>query len=201
MPLLLENAHATALLSRVMNSVKEAVEHLIPNQTPVLTMDQPLSAIAKEIQWLWPDSFSNNKYVIMTGGEVCVCVCGGCGGGGGSSRWDGRESGWMVLGGKVQSQLLQGCWKIFCESMLCCEDKTCPPRYSWSAAYSAAGCLPFLCAVWAWSCCQLRTVTNTEWRLNTRSLNIGLLFLISSSMSFGVCVEFVVVTTIREISD
>ena len=50
MPLLLENAHATALLSRVMNLVKEAVEHLNPNQTPVLTMDQPLSAIAKEIQ-------------------------------------------------------------------------------------------------------------------------------------------------------
>ena len=48
MPLLLENAHATALLSRVMNLVKEAVEHLNPNQTPVLTMDQPLSAIAKE---------------------------------------------------------------------------------------------------------------------------------------------------------
>ena len=58
-----------------MNLVKEAVEHLNPNQTPVLTMDQPLSAIAKEIQWLWPDSFINNKYVIMIGA--------GWGGGGG----------------------------------------------------------------------------------------------------------------------
>ena len=38
MPLLLENSHATALLSRVMNLVKEALEHLNPNQTPVLTM-------------------------------------------------------------------------------------------------------------------------------------------------------------------
>ena len=52
MPLLLENAHATALLSHVMNLVKEAVEHLNPNQTPVLTMDQPLSTIARDIQWL-----------------------------------------------------------------------------------------------------------------------------------------------------
>ena len=49
MPLLIENAHATALLSRVMNLVKKAVERLNPNQTPVLTMDQPLPAIAKEI--------------------------------------------------------------------------------------------------------------------------------------------------------
>ena len=51
---LTENAYATALLNRVMNLVKEAVEHQNPNQTPVLTMDQLLSAIAKEI-WLWPD--------------------------------------------------------------------------------------------------------------------------------------------------
>ena len=32
MPLLLENAHATALLNRIMNLVKEAMEHLNPNQ-------------------------------------------------------------------------------------------------------------------------------------------------------------------------
>ena len=67
MPLLLENSHAAALLNRVVNLVKEALEHLNPNYTPVLTMDQPLPAIAKEIQWLWPDSFSNNKYVIKIG--------------------------------------------------------------------------------------------------------------------------------------
>ena len=67
MPLLLENANVTALLSRVMNVVKESWEHLNPNQTPLLTMDQPLSAIAKEIQWLWPDSFTKNKYLIMIG--------------------------------------------------------------------------------------------------------------------------------------
>ena len=64
-PVLLEISHATALLNRVVNLVKEAVEHLDPNQTPVLTMGHPFSAIAKEIQWQWPDSFSNNKYVIM----------------------------------------------------------------------------------------------------------------------------------------
>ena len=68
MPLLPQNVHAAVLLSRVMNLVSEAVERLNSNQTSVLTMDQPLSAIAKEIQRLWPDSFSNNKYVIMKGG-------------------------------------------------------------------------------------------------------------------------------------
>ena len=153
-------------------------------------MDQPFSAIAKEIQWLWPDSFSNNKYVIMVGWR-----------GGGSSCWDGRESGWTVLCDQVQSQLLEQSCRIFCESILSCAGKTCPPGYSWSAAYSASECLPFLCAVWAWSCCQLQTVANTRWGLNNRSLNIGLLFLISSSVFFGLCVESIVVTTIREMSD
>ena len=71
-------------------------------------MDQPLPAIAKEIQWLWPDSFSNNKYVIKIGER---------GKGRGSSCWDGRENGWMVLGGQVQSQLLEQCCRIFCESI------------------------------------------------------------------------------------
>ena len=38
----------------------------------------------------------------------------GVGGGeGGYSCWDGWESGWMVLGGQVQSQLLQQCCKSF----------------------------------------------------------------------------------------
>ena len=105
MPLLPENAHAIALLSRVTNLVKEAVEHLNSNQTPVLTMDQPLSAIAKEIQRLWPDSFCNNKYVIMMGGG---------GGGGGSSCWDGRESGWIVLNAKCN----HNCWNSVAESFV-----------------------------------------------------------------------------------
>ena len=46
---------------------KEAVERLSPNQIPVLTMDQPHSVIEKEIQWLWPDLFGKNKYVIIMG--------------------------------------------------------------------------------------------------------------------------------------
>ena len=32
----------------------------------------------------------------------------------------------MVLGGQVQSQLLEDCCRIFYESILSCEDKTCP---------------------------------------------------------------------------
>ena len=67
MPPLHENAHTTALLNDVRNFGLEAVEHLNPNQTHALTMDQPILAIAKEIQWLWPGSFGKDKCVIMNG--------------------------------------------------------------------------------------------------------------------------------------
>ena len=42
-----------------MDVIKRAVEHLNPGQAPVLTVDQPLFAIAKIIQW---------KFVVLLGG-------------------------------------------------------------------------------------------------------------------------------------
>ena len=103
MPLLLENAHATALLRRVMNVVNESWEHLNPNQTPVLTMDQPLSAIAKEIQWLWPDSFTKNKYLIMIGG----------GGGGLHVEMAGRVVEWFWV-----AKCNHNCWNSVAKSFV-----------------------------------------------------------------------------------
>ena len=48
--------------------VKSAVEHLNPGQTPVLTFDQPLYAMAKQVQWKWPEDYGEDKFVIMFGG-------------------------------------------------------------------------------------------------------------------------------------
>ena len=39
-----------------------------PKQVPVLAADQPLYALAKEIQWTWPDSHGEDHFVIMFGG-------------------------------------------------------------------------------------------------------------------------------------
>ena len=51
-----------------MNVIKSAVQHINPGQTPVITLDQPLFAIAKQIQWNWPASHGENQFVIMLGG-------------------------------------------------------------------------------------------------------------------------------------
>ena len=68
-------------------------------------MDQPLPAIAKEIQWLWSDSLSNNNIVIMIRwGRVGVFML----------RWPGEwlnGSGWpsaITTAGTVLQNLL---WK------------------------------------------------------------------------------------------
>ena len=38
------------------------------NQVPVVTFDQPLYALAKLIQWHWPNKFKENKFVVIKGG-------------------------------------------------------------------------------------------------------------------------------------
>ena len=40
----------------------KATQHVNPGQVPVLTVDQPLYAIAKAIQWSWPDQYGEGKY-------------------------------------------------------------------------------------------------------------------------------------------
>ena len=41
---------------------------LNPDQTPVVAFDEPLFALAKKVQWTWPQSHGEEKFVIMFGG-------------------------------------------------------------------------------------------------------------------------------------
>jgi hypothetical protein len=68
LPLFRENAHTTCMISHAMEMVRNAVHHLNPDQIPVLVADQPLYAIAKQVQWSWPKTHGEGKFVIMMGG-------------------------------------------------------------------------------------------------------------------------------------
>lgn len=68
MPLLSEPAHTAATLNYAMKLVAKVTQHLHPGQTPVITMDQPLFCIAKEIHWAWPDIFDEDKFIVVMGG-------------------------------------------------------------------------------------------------------------------------------------
>lgn len=50
MPLLRDPAHSVATVRHVMDKVRDAVQFLNPGQVPVLTADQPIYAVAKQIQ-------------------------------------------------------------------------------------------------------------------------------------------------------
>ena len=48
--------------------VNKSVQLLNPGQIPVIACDQPLYAIAKRIQWHWPETHGESKFIIMLGG-------------------------------------------------------------------------------------------------------------------------------------
>ena len=66
-PLFHESAHTAAMVKHTMDVVRKAVQHLNAGQTPVVTFDQPLYAIAKQIQWKWPEMYGEDKFVVMFG--------------------------------------------------------------------------------------------------------------------------------------
>ena len=68
LPLFYEVAHTEAMICHSMKVVQRAVQHINKNQIPVIAMDQPLFALAKQIQWSLPFTFGEDQFVIMFGG-------------------------------------------------------------------------------------------------------------------------------------
>lgn len=68
MPLLRDEAHSVATVKHMMAKIKETVDFLNPGQVPVITADQPLYALAKQIQWHWPQFYGEEKFVIIFAG-------------------------------------------------------------------------------------------------------------------------------------
>ena len=68
LPLFYDQAKSLAMIKHSMDVVKQAVDILNPGQVPVITMDQPLYALAKQIQWNWPVTHGEDHFVVMFGG-------------------------------------------------------------------------------------------------------------------------------------
>ena len=68
LPLLPEQAHSVATIKHAMNKIKENTHYLNADQIPVVTADQPLFALAKQIRWQWPEFYGEDKFIIMFGG-------------------------------------------------------------------------------------------------------------------------------------
>ncbi len=67
MPLMRNQAHSVATIKHALKKICDTVAFLNPGQTPVVVADQPLYALAKQIQWTWPE-YGEDKCLIMFGG-------------------------------------------------------------------------------------------------------------------------------------
>ncbi|CAH0381202.1 unnamed protein product [Bemisia tabaci] len=68
LPMFSEVAHTPAMIAHAMKIASESTEYLNKGQIPIMTCDEPLFAIAKQLQWQFPDKFGEDKFVVMLGG-------------------------------------------------------------------------------------------------------------------------------------
>ena len=68
LPMFLENAHSLAMIKHSMDVIRAAVHHVNPAQIPVIAFDQPLFALAKQIQWSFAGTHGEDHFVLMLGG-------------------------------------------------------------------------------------------------------------------------------------
>ena len=67
LPLFYDQAKSVAMIGRSMDVIKTAVEIVNPGQIPVLTVNQQLYALARQIQWRWPETHGEIHFVILLG--------------------------------------------------------------------------------------------------------------------------------------
>jgi len=68
LPLFADDSKSPAMIKHAMNIIKTAVDFLNPGQVPVIACDQPLFAVAKIIQWNFPQTHGEDNFLIMFGG-------------------------------------------------------------------------------------------------------------------------------------
>ena len=68
LPLFPDEAKSAAMIKHSMDMIHRTVQTVNPGQIPVIAVDQPLFAVAKQVQWQWPISHGESKFVMMFGG-------------------------------------------------------------------------------------------------------------------------------------
>ncbi|KAK6167166.1 hypothetical protein SNE40_021261 [Patella caerulea] len=66
MPMWREQTHSVAMIKHAMAKVRDTTVFLNPGKIPVIIAAQPLYALAKQIQWKWPE-YGEDKFVVMFG--------------------------------------------------------------------------------------------------------------------------------------
>ena len=67
LPLLHENINSMTMVQHTFNIIKQILLKINPSQCPLITSDQPVYALCKQLQWLYPDHCGGDKLVMMIG--------------------------------------------------------------------------------------------------------------------------------------
>ena len=70
LPLSPNKAATPAIMKHAMELAKKGTEFLNTGQTAVLRADQPLYAIVKKLQWLFPETLEEDMFVVMLGHSI-----------------------------------------------------------------------------------------------------------------------------------
>ena len=68
LPMINKEVHRLDTMHHVMNMNKKITNFLNPSQTPVDTCDQPVYALTKTIQWMYPETLGSGKFLSILGG-------------------------------------------------------------------------------------------------------------------------------------
>ena len=68
LPMINKELHRLDKMYHVMNLNKKITNFLNPSQTSVDTCDQPVYALTKTIQWMYPETLGSGKYLSILGG-------------------------------------------------------------------------------------------------------------------------------------
>lgn len=68
LPLFAEEASSPSMLRHCFDVIKAAVQYINPGQIPVISVDQPLFAKMKQLQWSMDRVYGEDKFVLLLGG-------------------------------------------------------------------------------------------------------------------------------------
>ena len=68
LPLFDEKADTPAMVKHGIEIIKKTTHFINPLQVPVMACDCPIFAVAKEIQWRFPEVLGENKFIVMFSG-------------------------------------------------------------------------------------------------------------------------------------
>ena len=62
-----ESINSPAMVAHCMRVIRKLIQHLNPTQIPVITGDQPVYALMKQVQWQFPNEFREEHFFVGMG--------------------------------------------------------------------------------------------------------------------------------------